>query len=191
MLSGEPPAKRPRAGAAEVPAMKNPKFYRLRAHANPLAESFALREEAPASPSCVDWAALFPAIRQNPSRKVAWVDVGCGFGGLVASLAEHYPSEIVLGMEIRDKVSAAAQERIVEQQQQQQQQMLLGNAAVIRANCMRCLPQYLYKGQLDKLSFCFPDPHFQQTNHRRRIISAGLLAQVSKGGSAVIPTDGI
>jgi hypothetical protein len=138
MLSGEPPAKRPRAGAAEVPAMKNPKFYRLRAHANPLAESFALREEAPASPSCVDWAALFPAIRQNPSRKVAWVDVGCGFGGLVASLAEHYPSEIVLGMEIRDKVSAAAQERIVEQQQQQQQ-MLLGNAAVIRANCMRCL----------------------------------------------------
>ena len=33
------------------------------------------------------------------------------------------------------------------------------------------------KGQLDKLFFCFPDPHFKRKNHRKRIISTALLAE--------------
>eukprot|EP01047_Picozoa_sp_COSAG01_P089362 COSAG01_NODE_21484_length_900_cov_1.102372_1_plen_187_part_01 len=154
-----------------------PKFYRLRAHANPLAESGALAP--PRNPAAVDWGPLFPAIAtaagcggvdhaatMPPSPCVRWVDVGCGFGGLVASLAVHLApaSVLVLGMEIRDKVAAAAHGRIVEQRrllrqrrrvvgdhhdtkgnadddtdEGERQARALDRAAVLRANCMRCL----------------------------------------------------
>merc|ERR1719336_845477 len=42
---------------------------------------------------------------------------------------------------------------------------------------MKYLPRYFYKGQLDFMMFCFPDPHFKRSNHRRRIISVNLLSQ--------------
>jgi hypothetical protein len=36
---------------------------------------------------------------------------------------------------------------------------------------MKYLPHFLEKGQLEKIFFCFPDPHFKAKNHRRRIIT--------------------
>lgn len=45
------------------------------------------------------------------------------------------------------------------------------NAAVLRTNAMKYLPHFFVKGQLEKLFFCFPDPHFKAKNHRRRIVS--------------------
>jgi len=49
------------------------------------------------------------------------------------------------------------------------------NAASIRSNTMKHLTQYFYKGQLEKMFFLFPDPHFKVSNHRRRIIQTNLL----------------
>lgn len=37
--------------------------------------------------------------------QVDFADVGCGFGGLTVRLAEAYPDKLVLGMELRDKVT--------------------------------------------------------------------------------------
>ena len=37
--------------------------------------------------------------------QVEFADVGCGFGGLTVRLAEAYPDKLVLGMELRDKVT--------------------------------------------------------------------------------------
>lgn len=45
------------------------------------------------------------------------------------------------------------------------------NAAVLRTNAMKYLPHFFRKGQLEKIFFCFPDPHFKAKNHRRRIVS--------------------
>ncbi len=45
------------------------------------------------------------------------------------------------------------------------------NAAVLRTNAMKYLPHFFTKGQLEKVFFCFPDPHFKAKNHRRRIVS--------------------
>ena len=42
------------------------------------------------------------------------------------------------------------------------------NAACLRSNCMRYFPNFFAKGQLEKIFFCFPDPHFKAKNHRRR-----------------------
>ena len=51
------------------------------------------------------------------------------------------------------------------------------NIAVIRANAMKFLPNYMYKGQLSKMFFLFPDPHFKARKHKARIISPTLLAE--------------
>jgi hypothetical protein len=40
------------------------------------------------------------------------------------------------------------------------------NATVIRANTMKFLCNYFSKGQLTKMFFLFPDPHFKAANHR-------------------------
>ncbi|KAG0479780.1 hypothetical protein HPP92_010638 [Vanilla planifolia] len=40
---------------------------------------------------------------------------------------------------------------------------------------MKYLPNYFCKGQLSKMFFLFPDPHFKEKNHRRRVISPQLL----------------
>jgi hypothetical protein len=42
---------------------------------------------------------------------------------------------------------------------------------------MKYLPCYFAKGQLTKVFFCFPDPHFKVANHRRRIVTTELLAE--------------
>ena len=67
------------------------------------------------------------------------------------------------------------------------------NAAVLRTNSMRYLPNYFAKGSLAKLFFCFPDPHFKVKNHRRRIVSDHLLAEyafvLQAGGRLYCITD--
>lgn len=51
------------------------------------------------------------------------------------------------------------------------------NVAVLRANAMKFLPNYMSKGSLAKLFFLFPDPHFKARKHKARIISPTLLAE--------------
>ena len=62
-----------------------------------------------------------------------------------------------------------------------------------RTNCMRYLPNFFVKGQIDKMFFCFPDPHFKTKNHRRRIVSHSLLSEyayfISPGGRLYTITD--
>lgn len=42
---------------------------------------------------------------------------------------------------------------------------------------MKFLPNYFGRASIEKLFFCFPDPHFKRKNHPRRIISERLLAE--------------
>lgn len=49
------------------------------------------------------------------------------------------------------------------------------NISVVRTNSMKYIPNYFEKGQLSKMFFLFPDPHFKEKNHRRRVISPQLL----------------
>ncbi len=49
--------------------------------------------------------------------------------------------------------------------------------SVLRQNSMRHSTNYFRKGQLDKLFFCFPDPHFKKQNFRRRIVQIPFLTE--------------
>ena len=45
-----------------------------------------------------------PALVRTQQPEIRFVDVGCGFGGLLVKLAPLYPDTLMLGMELRDKV---------------------------------------------------------------------------------------
>lgn len=106
---------------------------------------------------------------------IRFADIGCGFGGLLIKLSPQYPDTLMMGMEIRDKVSAYVRERIGALRREHPGQY--GNVSVMRTNAMKYLPNYFKKGQLTKMFFLFPDPHFKAANHRRRIINTALITE--------------
>lgn len=72
--------------------MPKKKFYRQRAHCNPLSDASM---DVPVTPADVEWHTHFPAyIAEDGSAKVTGVDaavriadVGCGFGGMTIACA--------------------------------------------------------------------------------------------------------
>lgn len=212
------------AEAAEAAAEAAPpqkRFYRQRAHSNPLADH-TLRY--PARPQDMDWAPLFPAFfppgatadtpgaapgaaeaapdateataaatgaAAEPPAQVEFADVGCGYGGLLVELSALFPRTLALGLELRLKVSDFARDRI--RALRAAHPGRFQNVACLRANAMKHLPHFFRKGQLSKMFFLFPDPHFKRTKHKWRIISATLLADygyvLRPGGLAYTITD--
>ncbi|KAM7524711.1 hypothetical protein LguiA_014613 [Lonicera macranthoides] len=79
----------------------------------------------------------------------------------------------MIGMELRDKVTEYVKERILALRAANPGQYQ--NVSVVRTNSMKYIPNYFEKGQLTKMFFLFPDPHFKEKNHRRRVISLHLL----------------
>ncbi|GER25699.1 tRNA (guanine-N-7) methyltransferase [Striga asiatica] len=149
------------------------RFYRARAHSNPLSDSHF---PVPISPNHFDYTAHYP----NPGKKlnlsqkkIEFADIGCGFGGLLISLSTLFPDTLMIGMELRDKVTEYVKERILSLRAVNPGQY--ENVSVVRTNSMKYIPNYFEKGQLSKMFFLFPDPHFKEKNHRRRVISPHLL----------------
>lgn len=151
------------------------RFYRARAHSNPLSDSHF---PVPISPSQVDYSLHYPQVFPPSDslvgcQKIEFADIGCGFGGLLISLATLFPETLMIGMELRDKVTEYVKERIVALRKANPGQYQ--NVSVVRTNSMKYIPNYFEKGQLSKMFFLFPDPHFKEKNHRRRVISSFLL----------------
>ncbi|CAI5735288.1 unnamed protein product [Hyaloperonospora brassicae] len=162
------------------------KFYRARAHCNPLSHNDCF--DYPSTPTAMDWSSHFPGI-ENPS--VDFLDIGCGFGGLTVKLAELFPDRVTLALEIRAKVTEYVRLRIEALRAEHPEQFQ--NVSVLRTNAMRYLPHYFGKGQIRKLFFCFPDPQFKTRLHRRRIVHTPLLAEyaylLAPGGILYTITD--
>ncbi|KAF8150548.1 putative methyltransferase-domain-containing protein [Crassisporium funariophilum] len=155
------------------------KHYRQRAHANPFSDH-AL--SYPSSPCAMDWSVHYPAF--NGTGKVPeFADVGCGFGGLLITLAPMFPDVLMLGMEIRVQVSQFVHDRIAALRVTTSSDSTASsptqyqNVSVVRANAMKFLPNYFAKHSLSALFFLFPDPHFKSRKHKARIISPTLLAE--------------
>jgi len=175
------------AGDGASPSVKLPqkKFYRQRAHSNPMADhSF----DYPVAPDMMDWHQYYPhyfpsaeeeAKHDDPKElerrpQVEFADIGCGYGGLLVSLSPLFPDTLMLGMEIRVKVSDYVKDRIEALRKQNPGQY--ENVACVRTNAMKLLPNFFSKGQLKAMFFLFPDPHFKKTKHKWRIINDTLLA---------------
>merc|ERR1711970_1415479 len=80
-------------------------------------------------------------------------------------------------MEIRVKVLQYVHDRITALQLQNTETKTYDRIGCIRTNAMKLLPHFFEKGQLEKMFFLFPDPHFKKAKHKWRIISDELLAE--------------
>ncbi|XP_065072268.1 tRNA (guanine-N(7)-)-methyltransferase B-like [Rhopilema esculentum] len=172
--------------SSEEIRMPQKKYYRQRAHSNPLSVH-AL--EFPLCPENMDWGKYYPhyftdknSLADEPvlkrlktsEKRVEFADIGCGYGGLLVDLATMFPDTLMLGMEIRVKVSEYVKKKIEALRLQNAGQYQ--NVACIRGNAMKHLPNFFHKGQLKKMFFLFPDPHFKKKKNKWRIISPSLLA---------------
>lgn len=162
-------------------ALPKKRYYRQRAHSNPFSDH---KLEYPTSPAEMDWSKLYPDIID---KQVTIADVGCGYGGLTVTLAEKFPEKLILGMEIRVQVTEYVEERIKALRESNAESGKFNNCSVIRANSMKFLPNFFKRGQLEKVFFCFPDPHFKQRKHKARIITNTLLSEYAY----VLRPDGI
>ncbi|GAW81042.1 tRNA (guanine-N(7)-)-methyltransferase [Plasmodium gonderi] len=191
------------------------KFYRQRAHCNPLSDSYI---RYPVNCSYVNWCVHYPqlstreheddgslslcdaqvepivreegSIQLNTNKypicydkivpknnflgEVSILDIGCGYGGLLFSLSKIFYDKLILGMEIRDKITNYVGEKINSYRKNYSPHYK--NISVIRTNAMKFLPNYISKNQIEKIFFCFPDPHFKKQNWRRRIITIENLS---------------
>ncbi|QPG75425.1 tRNA (guanine-N(7)-)-methyltransferase (tRNA(m7G46)-methyltransferase) [Brettanomyces nanus] len=178
--------------------MPRKRFYRQRAHSNPFSDHSL---EYPMSPNQMDWAKLYPYYHDEKvmapgkiSREVQITDIGCGFGGLTVALAAEFSDTLILGMEIRVQVTQYVEDRLLALRENSPPgQNVYQNAAVIRGNAMKFLPNFFHKGQLSKMFFCFPDPHFKQRKHKARIVTTTLLSEyayvLKEGGIIYTITD--
>lgn len=120
------------------------------------------------------WHQLYPEIE---NRNVEFGDFGCGYGGFLISLSETFPDKFSIGMEIRVKVSDYVMDRIDSLRHLHPGQYQ--NVACLRSNSMKYMVNYFRKGQLSKMFFLFPDPHFKRSKHKWRIINPSLLSEYS------------
>jgi len=188
---------------------------RIRAHANPLADSDII---APSHPDAYNWGAHYPKYITpipegqeaiTPERRVDFADVGCGFGGLLHTLGPIFPDKLVLGVEIRPRVvqiveksikaareNAATEHTVTDgdiEITSNQKPTPYHNISVIRSNIMKFVPNYFVKGQLEKMFFLFPDPHFKRSKYRLRVINPLFLDYyayaIKEGGILYTITD--
>ncbi|XP_066564614.1 tRNA (guanine-N(7)-)-methyltransferase isoform X2 [Amia ocellicauda] len=183
------------------------RYYRQRAHSNPMADHTF---DYPVCPEKMDWSELYPEFfrppaagdchddpadkaegREDAGYRVEFADIGCGYGGLLVELSTLFPRKLMLGLEIRVKVSDYVRDRIAGLRAAHPGQYQ--NIACLRSNAMKYLPNFFTKGQLSKMFFLFPDPHFKKTKHKWRIISPTLLAEYAytlrEGGLVYTITD--
>ncbi len=174
---------------AVPPSLPQKRFYRQRAHSNPIADHCF---DYPVSPARMDWKELYPDDYDPAAgRVVRFADVGCGYGGLLVRLSPMFPDKLMLGLEIRVKVSDYVRDRVAALRAQEPGRY--SNVACLRTNAMKYLPNLFEKGQLEKMFFLFPDPHFKKAKHKWRIVNETLLAEyafvMAEGGMVYTITD--
>uniref|UniRef100_A0AC35U232 tRNA (guanine-N(7)-)-methyltransferase n=1 Tax=Rhabditophanes sp. KR3021 TaxID=114890 RepID=A0AC35U232_9BILA len=169
-----------------VPKLPQKKYYRQRAHANPMSDHDL---NYPVYPSEVEWYELFG--EASNTSKVSFLDIGCGYGGLLFRLSEEFPDKLSMGMEIRVKVTDFVQDKIIALRQGLPG--LYRNIWCLRNNTMKYLPNYFEKGQLEKIFILFPDPHFKKCKHKFRIVTPALVSEyayvLKEGGILYTITD--
>ena len=206
--------------------MPQKRFYRSRAHCNPLSHNDAF--DYPTSPDLIDWSvdhypnyvskqdvpttittattttatAIATATTTTTTTTTTEettptsilpniLDIGCGFGGLTTALSSILPNKLILGLEIRAKVTEYVRLRILALRKEHPGQY--ENCSVLRSNTMKLMPHFFHQHSLEKIFFCFPDPHFKKKNHSRRIVSSALLSEyayfLKDGGKLYTITD--
>lgn len=134
--------------AAQAPVVR-----RHRRHANPFAIRHAIEP--------LDLAQIYG--RAAPLA----LDIGCGPGAFVASLAAARPELNVLGIEIR--------QFLVDETRQACEAAQVTNAHATLANVNNHLQALIPDKSVAFVSVNFPDPWFKKRHHKRRVVNSAFL----------------
>lgn len=151
-------------------------LHRMHAHINPFNP---LNMEHPKNPDFCDWAKHYPQhydqseipivvntkkypvpgaykVQVGNQGKVPTIlDIGCGYGGLLFQLKKAHPDQLILGLEIRDKVANYVGEKINSMRHNTDRASCM-NTAVIRSNAMKTFSNYFRKGSVSLTVFMVP-----------------------------------
>lgn len=147
-------------------------IVRVRQHVNPLSQKYQQPPEPP------DWDKIYAV--QQPLH----LDIGCGRGQFLQTLAPQQPNWNFLGLEIR--------EPLVIQALQLRDELGLTNLHFIFCNVnnfLRPLLASLPEGLLQRVTIQFPDPWFKKRHQKRRVVQpevVDLLAEFMPAGGMVL-----
>ena len=103
-----------------------------------------------------------------------------------------YPKELILGIEIREKVAKYVFETILAMRKAENNKKY-HNISVIHTNAMQYLKNYIWDNQISKIFIWFPDPYFKRKQHKRRIFSERMVNEfvsvLQPGGKIYSITD--
>ncbi len=116
------------------------------------------------------------------------LDIGCGWGRFLLSIASLQPDWNYLGLEIREPLVAQAQQR--------RDELGLSNLHYIFGNVNNSLLGLLTslpEGVLQRVTIQFPDPWFKQRHTKRRVVQAELVDTLAtylvSGGEVFLQSD--
>jgi len=136
---------------------------RVRQHVNPLSQKY----QTPVSP--VDWEKVY-TIPTQPLH----LDIGCGKGRFLLSMATLEPNWNFLGLEIR--------EPLVQEANHWRNELGLTNLHYVFCNVnnsLRSLLSSLPSGTLQQVTIQFPDPWFKNRHAKRRVVQPQLVVELA------------
>ena len=113
------------------------------------------------------------------------VDLGCGDGGFLLAMAEHYPETKFLGVErllgrIRKVCGTSAKRG-------------LNNVKGLRAESRYFLEWMIAPGSISRLHYLFPDPWPKEKHHKNRLVQDSFIPVLHKAlaedGEVLFKTD--
>lgn len=138
-------------------------IVRVRQHVNPLSRKYQQPVSAP------PWEKLYADLTQP-----LHLDIGCGRGHFLLTMAQQTPSWNFLGLEIR--------ELLVEQANEWREELGLTNLHYVFCNVgasLRPLLASLPPGSLQRVSIQFPDPWFKRRHQKRRVVQPELVEDLA------------
>jgi tRNA (guanine-N7-)-methyltransferase len=143
---------------------------RIRQHVNPLKSNFF---HIP-----VDPVALPPGLPVE-------VELGSGEAHFLMERAVEEPGRSYVGVEIRRELAAAAHSECVRRG--------LLNVSCVFANISVDLPRLFPPASVTRFHLNFPDPYWKPSQHKRRVVGPGLIADLAAllvaGGEVHVATD--
>lgn len=149
---------------------------RVRQHVNPLSKKY----QTPVNPPAWD--------KVYAGTQPLHLDIGCGKGRFLLSMARRQPNWNFLGLEIR--------EPLVQEANNWRNELGLTNLHYLFCNVSNSLPSILGSlpnGTLQRVTIQFPDPWFKNRHNKRRVVQAELVAQLATymatGGIVFLQSD--
>lgn len=150
---------------------------RVRQHVNPLSNKY----QTPVSPP--DLQKVYADL-----DKPLHLDIGCGWGRFLLTMAPLEPNWNFLGLEIR--------EPLVEEANQKRDEVGLNNLHYLFCNVNNSLSPLLSSlpaGVLQRVTIQFPDPWFKKRHQKRRVVQPELVEELARyvavGGVVFIQSD--